>query len=79
MKAHEALKEMIENKQMIKRVKNKNSYSDLFYKVLKTDIGDLIVYRFGESGVWTIGTFSIEGKELNDEYEIVEKIKGEIK
>ena len=79
MKAHEALKEMIENKQMIKKVKRKSWSNDFFYKILETDIGNLIVYRFGDSGTWTIGRFSISGEDLNDEYEIVEKIKGETK
>jgi hypothetical protein len=80
MKVYEALKEMIENKKTIKAKKKTIYGGDWFYKLLITDIGSLIVHKFGEDGSWAIGCFSISGEGLDLEYEIVENTpKGEIK
>ena len=78
MKVYDAIKEMLENNKTIQR-NGKYSYN-WFYKMLKTDIGDLIVYQYGaaiDPNSWKIGSFSFDKDDINSEYEIVENKKGE--
>lgn len=75
MKIYEAIKELIENNKMIRKPKKENFGSNTYYKILKSDIGDLIVQKYGEDGQWNISSLYFEIKDLQADFEIVENEK----
>jgi len=75
MKIYEAIKELIENNKMIRKPKKENFGFNTYYKILKSDIGDLIVQKYGEDGQWNISSLYLDIKDLQADFEIVENEK----